>query len=259
LESAKNQKLYLDPPDPETSFQPFVVRNEGAEGAEISEGFKTEEFKTEERNVVFSSFEMPSNFLSLVNSDPQLQGQLEDIVNARVEERINVLKEEARLAAQADGRAIGIEQGREEGLREVQANCERLSEIAGKMLERKAEVLKDHEALWCRAFSHLLKRFLIPRHGDIVADVNRWLETSLENFSTVHKLKLYLSTEDFELLRTFMRPDYNSRVELVKDSTMKNGEVHCETDAGGIFFSPQKEAEKLDELIQHFVTLRERE
>jgi flagellar biosynthesis/type III secretory pathway protein FliH len=255
LESAKHQKLSLDIADPETGFQPFVLKT-GDVTALSTEATKEGENKNFVPSILVrgsSSFGLPTNFWDVINSDVELKRQLDEVVMRRAEENLIPLREETRKIAEAEGLKIGIQRGMELGVAELKHHIEQLNVIAAKILEEKEAILRDHEAHWCKAFLHLLKRFIVPRNEDIVVEIRRWLESSLENFSTVHKLKLHLSPGDYEMVTRFSNQRDNNRFEIIKDTNVQPGEVHCETDAGGIFFSPNKEAERLDELVEHFV------
>jgi flagellar biosynthesis/type III secretory pathway protein FliH len=253
LASATKQTLSLNDPDPKTGFQSVVI---GKSTENRGDSFVPQGSTTATTEITKPQFGFPSNFWEMISSDVQLKNQISEMIEKRAEERALEINRLTRAEIEAKGFAEGHVRGVAQGFSEVEAALNRINGIAEQILREKETVLHDHEKQWNRAFSHLLKRFMVPQPGKIAAEIQRWLTESLENFPNQHKVCVNLSSEDFAVV-TKLAGDLalsfpGKAWELVEDSTLAPGEVHCETDVGGLFFSPSREAEKLDGLIEHF-------
>jgi len=127
-----------------------------------------------------------------------------------------------------------------------------LTEICERVLREKENLLHSHEELWCRAFTHLLRRFLVPYEQVSAETLRRWLEESLIEFPKEAKVTIHVSERDCDSFSLILGPSANEPWRFVKDSMLKAGEVACECEAGGLIFSPGAEIDRLDAWIDTF-------
>ena len=200
-----------------------------------------------------SRFEFGSTFWDALNGDPTFKENLEHIIEKRVEGRI--AKEAERVLAEVKRK--GYEEGLQEGLAASVSAYEgiknMLSRLTEQMLSEREKLLHQHEKLWCEAFLHLLKRFLVPKSGEIVACIREWIVDSIKEYSTKGKIKIRLSPGVSGLVSQVMSPTPEDRWKIIPDKTLNENEISCEViDGGGIFHSQSHELKELEKRIHEF-------
>lgn len=244
MESETSQKLFLEEPDPVTGFQCAVPKVEG--------NAKAENTFVPLQASGGTDFGLPKNFWNLLSTDPGLLSEfnqlIESKVSERVEEKSRKIAEEVAAAAKQDG----LKQGLEEAKTLLETEKKRIDSFCEELLKQKVAVLREHEAMWSEAFAHLLRRFLVPNAAEKSELLQKWLSESVERFSSTKKVRVYFSPVDLGLLQQNSPMRLEERWEYLADPNLKPGEIHCECDAGGIFFSPDDQMESLEKLITQF-------
>lgn len=245
MESAKTQKLSLNEAD-ESGFQgyslePLTIAQSEARPFRLLEGGKAT-----------PSFGLPETFWEWVKHDPEVSHQMQVHIDAQVEAEIAKRSHIAFEAARQKGEAEGVRLGREEAKREVDAQLTHLTEVVTAILKEKQKILFDHEDIWIAALGHLLKRFLVSGRELALAEIDKWLKEGLVNFEKTGKIRLHLSENDHRKLESILHQLPKANWELVRDLGLKDGEVHCETSAGGIYFSTDEELSRLFAVIDRY-------
>lgn len=197
-------------------------------------------------------FSLSSDLLGVLSSDPGLKEQWDSMVDERVRTRLAEEQAGYRAALEEEARKEGLKRGLDEARQQVEQVMQSMENIARELLIRKETILHAHEKQWCEALSHLLHRFLVPRSDALQAGVKRWLEESLTGFSGNHAIRVHVSPMEYDRLASGLGEVAGRPVELVRDATLSEGQIHCECDGGGIFFSPADEAQRLEAWLQEF-------
>ena len=184
--------------------------------------------------------------------DPILKEDLDRMVEKRVMERLSKSLEQERSTIFLKAKEEAHEEGVQQAKQELQKVLHTLNAISTSLVDDKEKILRSHEAIWCRAMDHLLRRFLVP-HAQVVSDTfRRWLDESMGGFPQNIKVRIHLAPLEFKSISSILGDLMQSRWELVKDDSVPIGEIYCECDAGGIFFSPTVELGRLDSWIDEF-------
>lgn len=193
-------------------------------------------------------FTVPGIFLEALWSDAAFREQWDEVIQKRVEEKFAAEQEELRAKTIADARAEGIAQGLEESRALVAEIDERLKHVCERVLEEKEALLHAHEKMWCDAMLHLLRRFLVRRPEEVVSVLQAWMDDSLRGFPQKARIRIYLSESDNQQVQRAMsfRLDKGGNHEFTVDRNLSAGEIRCECDGGGIFFSPSQELTDLE-------------
>ncbi len=197
-------------------------------------------------------FENADAFWKAVEEDPFLRAGWEKQINARIAQKLKVDHgaECEKIFEQA--KQAGHEAGREEAKTELAEAKARLNEICESVWAQKAEILVDHEAHWAKAFSHLCERLMLPRGREQAAVVTTWVKENVERVRAKGKVQILVAEADFALLESSLMSSGESRWTVKADPTLKPGEVRCNTNAGGFFFSPENELKRLEGMIERF-------
>jgi len=241
----KKTKLFLEPPDPASGFQAYVF-----------EGLNThvETPPVVEASTPESSFGLPDAFWQWMESDSELRRQFDRMIGERVaqglEKRFLALKDQVEKEAHQEG----FQKGMAEAAERVQATETKLTTICDEVLRQKSKLMHDHENRWAQAFSHLLRRFLVPGRELALETLRSWLTESLTSFGQTGRVRIHLSAEDYQRLRESLTSIAEKNWEFAADATLNPGEVHCECDGGGILFSEGSELQRLESWIERFGT-----
>ena len=249
LVSAKTQKLFLKEPA-QDGFRDYALTepSQVSGGGESIRPFQGPAEKSEK----VQSFGLPEVFWNWVKDDPEVNAQLETLIEARVSERLGVKEAAALAEAREKGHQEGLNLGREEARQELQEKSEQLSRACDAVLKEKVSILKDHEESWGQALAHLLKRFLVPNRDLALTDIDTWIREGLTNFERTGKIRLHLCEEDHRKLESILHQMPKANWELVKDLDLKPGEVRCDSSAGGILFSSKEEMERVFGIIERY-------
>jgi flagellar biosynthesis/type III secretory pathway protein FliH len=232
-----NRKLSLSPPDPSTGFQEWIVLDPVS-----GETMPPEEPPKEE-------FGLPAPFWDWLSADSELRRDFDVMIEtkakARLEEKFASLKAEVELKAREEGHLEGMKQANE-SLHEA---LQRIEQVCAAVLKDKESLLRAHESDWCRAFSHLLKRFLVPNDERIVRNIEGWLTEGLSQFAESARIKIFLAESDWDHLAPALDSLGKQKWEILKDGALAVGEIRCECEGGGVFFSSQEELQKLESWI----------
>lgn len=246
--SVKTQKLFLKEPAKD-GFRDYSTTEQVASS---SGGESIRPFQVSLAGTQVQSFGLPEVFWNWVKDDPEVNAQLENLIEARVADRLQAREAAALEKAREQGHQEGLVQGREEAKSELLQQTAELSNACQAVLRDKVEILKDHEESWGAAFGHLLKRFLVPNRDLALTDIDTWIREGLTNFEKTGKIRLHLCEEDHRKLESILHQMPKANWELVKDLDLKPGEVRCDSSSGGILFSSREEMERVFAMIDRY-------
>ena len=252
MDSEKNQKLFLDMPDPASGFQEYSVKSESGEVSGVS----MPSFPPEQSEATTNAgFGLPDRFWDWLSADAVLKTQFEKMIETKVSERVDSKLGELKEVAAKEAHAEGFKKGLEEGRSMLKHAGDHLNDLCKEVLKEKESLLRDHEGRWAGAFSHVLKRFLVSKRELAIEGIQSWLVESLGAFEQNAKVNIYLSPGDYVRLSSPVgNPEAGQKWTIVRDESLKEGEVHCECDGGGIFFSSKEQMAKLEMWIDRFTS-----
>ncbi|MSP19063.1 MAG: hypothetical protein EXR74_05785 [Bdellovibrionales bacterium] len=202
-------------------------------------------------------FTLPSIFWDSFNSDKELAREIEKVVVQEVEKRVRVTVEnrlnEAAPIYRAERQQEGYEAGKVQAEQEYSQLKEELkNEVKSQIdsfISEKQALLQSHQPIWLEAMSVLMKKFIVKNAGQIEAGIQNWLQTQVVNFSSDAKLLLIVPESQYVRLEKLGFLPLAQEFEFVKDCSLKPGEFKVECSAGGVFFSSEKEMEKLEQML----------
>ncbi len=231
MDSAKNKKLFPD-------FAEVAVSSE-------IPGHATGNFGIPKSQ----RFELPSGFWHRIESDPDLKAEWD----ARVEKRAReIFESEAAVEKKAvfeAARQEGIAQGMREGAAQAIESCRKLEALAESVLGERESLLRSHEAIWCRAFSHLARRFLIPVSAERMAGLHAWLEDAIGDLSRQAKIRVCVSPKVHQEVKSIVGETGTAHWEWIEDRSISDMDFRVELTGGGVFFSPADEWKKFEEKL----------
>lgn len=220
-------------------------------------------------------FVLASKVWEMIQSDKEFAAELDKVIAIEVEKRI-VSVEKARLAAcevtiaqrmvekENEGFEVGlkraeieVEKAKAELIKEVEIVKLDLRQQIQNVISEKQRILDEHQRVWLKALSTILKKFLVQNAGRIEAGIHHWLETQVSNFSAVEKLNIFVPEAEYLRLEKMAFSKNFSEFEILKDSKLNSGEFRIESKSGGVFFSAEQEMKKLDDLLVEMGCLEE--
>ncbi len=250
MESEKIQKLFLEEPDPETGFQGLVLTPSDEEMATTVEAV---DYSATSHNGS-DGFGLPDAFWGWMSADAGLRREFDKMIDARVAERLVERFETLKEQISKEAEAAGLQKGLEQSALQVAEMTSKLDKVCEQVIAEKTQVLKAHERTWMKAFSHLLRRFLVHRVAFASEEIERWLNESIGAFDSNGKIQIHVASSDFKHLSEALKSLDGKRWEIIQDGTLKPGELHCACEDGGVLFSSETELKKLDEWIERFST-----
>lgn len=230
MDSAKNKKSFPD-------FAEASVHSEGRHEAFADFGSPKSQ-----------RFELPSGFWNRIESDPDLKAEWD----ARVEKRAReIFDSEAAVEKQAifeAARQEGIAQGLREGAALAGESCRKLESLAESILGEKEAMLRAHEVIWCRAFSHLARRFLIPLSAERLTGLRTWLEDAIGDLGRQAKIRVCVSPKVHQEVKSVVG-EGAAHWEWIEDRALRDSDFRVELTGGGVFFSPEAEWKKFEEKL----------
>ncbi len=202
------------------------------------------------------AFKVADALWTTLTTDPLLKGELDRLIDARVgsEIRARVQAGEAALRQQTveEAREIGLAEARAQTQLEAQALRVEVESVCRSVVELSQRQLNDHEALWIRSLSLLMKRFLVPNDAGIVTRIQRWLKESIEELVDRGEVRVFLSPVQFGRLSASLDSTGEGWA-WQADAALADGELRCETNRGGVIFSPGEQWDRLEKVVQEIV------
>ena len=203
-------------------------------------------------------FSLSDDFWKTVDRDPLIREELEQMISTRLEKRLlddtaeerKTLREQARQDGFTEGCRLGVEEGRALELQRIRKTEIHLNTICDQLVREKEFLLRNHEEAWCRALDRLVRHFLIPRSELVLPAVEKWLAEQLEPFSREAKIKIHVSPEDYRRLRDLVNLGAQRRWTLAEDPLLAEGDIRCECDQGGVFFSQAEQMKNLSGILE---------
>jgi len=248
LDSEKIQKLSLDTPDPVTGFQALVLENSDSPQASMP----APKVMADSTVVAGGSFGLPGDFWKWIAADIGLKREFDKMIDARVAERVVERFETFKAEVAKEAEAVGFKKGLEQSGVRIGEATSKLEQICAEVVLAKTSLLNEHEGQWMRAFSHMLRRFLVHRSSLASEEIERWLQDSIAAFETKGAVKIFLSTRDYRHLAKVIETLQGSRWKIEEDKTLQDGELHCACEDGGVLFSSEEEMKKLEVWIERF-------
>ena len=194
-------------------------------------------------------FTVPGLFLEALWGDAAFREQWDQVIEDRVQKRFASEHEELRAQATAVATELGIQLVMKAAGEKVAAAETKLAQVSQQLMVEKEALLHSHERAWCNAMLHVLRRFLIRRPEELVSVLQAWIDDCLKGFSQNAKVRIYLSEDDHAALSQALsfRPERSAaNHDFAVDRNLSTGELRCECDGGGIFFSPNQELSELE-------------
>jgi flagellar biosynthesis/type III secretory pathway protein FliH len=192
-------------------------------------------------------FHLPGQLLQVLWSDPSFSEQWEEVIEQRVRERYERDQTQLREQTVAAARAEGLKQGIEQGKALLDETCQRLETVVRRVLFEKESLLRSHERVWAEGMLHLLKRFLVPRPEELMSVISAWLDDCLRAFTQKGNVRILLCPSDYSALVQGLsfRVHPPTIYQFGSDESLAPGDIRCECDGGGAFFSPSQELSEL--------------
>ena len=236
MEPQKNKTSSRSQADSTEDFIPFVAPKVTES---ISEG-KPQAFVPSEA------------FMAALRSDPLIRKEIEKWMESQLQKRLERELEGHRVEVAQVAQKEGFQKGFDEGKQAAVRAASDFEGLARQLNEEKVRLMTSHEAHWARAMGHLLRRFLVPRDGEIVKVLGDWMTELVADYSQRGRLVVYLASADFTRLKDITQPS-GKPWELREDSTLAPGDLRCECEGMGIILNTEAELARLDQLItQHF-------
>jgi hypothetical protein len=224
-------KLSHKEKDPQSGFQSYQF-----EGAKKEPQIRKEEPK---------KFELDEKFWQSLYSDPNIRKQLDFLIQKKVEERLSDELVTLKAKTIEEAKKQALEEAKKESEAKSQQTLLALETVAKELLEQKNTLLNAHAREWSDALSMLLKKFLVPNRKTSMEAIEEWLMTFLGEFANKGKIKIFLP-EHFLDVKNFTQ---TKNIILEEKRDLNEGEILCEVEGGGIFFSTQEELKKLEDKI----------
>lgn len=226
-------------------FQPFNpegVRESGFEGA-----------YSEPKD---SAFQVTEALWTTIQSDAVLKANLDRLIDERVgteiRARVQAGERELREATIREARETGLAEARAEARRESTHLRAEMDSVCQKVIEAGRAQLNLHEPIWVRALSLLLKRFLVPNDAEVVVRLQKWMRESLEGLTNQAEVRVFLPPAQYERLADTLGASGKGWI-WKSDPSLAEGDVRCETEMGGVIFSPGEQAARLERIVEEIV------
>lgn len=201
-------------------------------------------------------FRMGEELWTTLLTDASLRAELDRLVDERIgaeiERRVGVGEQEWRQRAHEEARAEGLAEARSQAAREAQMLRGEVAAVCAEIRSAGSARLNQHEPVWMRALGTLLRRFLVARPEESADRIRSWLRESLEGLESSAEIRVYVSPASFERLTGNLGEGSGWR--WIADANLKEGEIRCETETGGVLFSPGEQADRLERLLTELIT-----
>ena len=213
-------------------------------------------------------FSSAGQFWKLIQGDPELSREFEQLINEKVNTRVETQKRELLSQMQDEGREIarlskekghqeGFEFGRREGdakgfeekKESMEQQIDRISQAINYIVSEKDRLLRSHEQSWLEALEYILVHCLVPRAPEIIKAVHGWMSNELAEFGNSKCITLAVSPAQFSDYQTALAAYKENRFTLRIDDQLALGDLRVEMDNGGMQFSDHDSLERLREII----------
>ena len=177
----------------------------------------------------------------------EIENRVQQGIRERIERENAAVKQGIMEAAKEEGFQQGLRAGLEEERGRLKEATRQLNISCQMVLNEQKNILSAHEKQWCRALAYILKRFMVASADRPIAEIRRWLSDSVDCSFLNSKVKIFLPTRDYEVLRQSEATGNDAKFQLVADDTLAEGEIRCESDMGGVIFAPFEQVTGLEE------------
>lgn len=218
------------------------------------------------------SFVFHDNFWDELLDDPMVRARMEAEIHKeidtrwqqlltaeldKIEQTRKAVVEDAYRQANQQGMKNGFDKGHEEGLKKALLTGRALIDEASAVLKNmcndiareRTTVLRGHEKKWCEALNHVAKRFLVWRPEDFVERLRLWLSQSVGDVVSRHRIRVFVSESTLKSLKAVEVSVNQGEYDIAVDSNLVGGQIRCEWDGAGVFFSPEDEFGKLSAFV----------
>lgn len=193
-------------------------------------------------------FRADESFWKALYEDASFRKQLDAMIEKRVLERMELEVQPFRDRGVKEGYQAGFQSGMETGQAILKEQMARVESICAGLLEEKSKILSSHTKGWLRAFSHLLKRFLVPDAKIKAEALTEWVQESLKDFESKSKIKIRIGNKSFETINAEALGV--THASIVYDPSLNADQILVDVDGGGLIFSAQEEFAKLEEKLK---------
>ncbi len=229
-------------PDIFQPFNPEAVKDTGFEGS-----------YSEPKD---SAFQVTEALWTTIQGDAVLKRNLDRLIDERVgteiRARVQAGERELREATIKEARETGLAEARAEARAESGQLRSEMEIVCQKVIEAGLGQLNAHEVIWVRSLSLLLKRFLVPNDSQIVPRLQKWMRESLEGLSDHAEVRVFLPPAQYERLADTLGASGKGWIWKC-DPALNEGDVRCETEMGGVIFSPGEQAARLERIVEEIV------
>jgi len=262
LALVKNQIWSPDLINRSGGFQPFH-----SSGLSEVTPQREEESSVKTESSVFQI--LPESVEKLLN-EPSVHARMEQLIQERVSNALGKILKSFNWAEEKVGSlnlenlgaqecALKIEEIERSLEKEWKKKFEDLEEQRQKMecvLEaaitdwksKRDSLLIVHEKEWRQTLIYLLERFQRKAPSFSEEALDSWLKMVVEDFSSENPVSIYLASEDFQRVQNGNRPT-KAQWTFFEDKNLKAGQVRVEANNAGIIFDPDKNLQKLCDLV----------
>jgi flagellar biosynthesis/type III secretory pathway protein FliH len=199
------------------------------------------------------AFQVADALWATLTTDPLLKVELDRLVEERIgseiRARVAAGEKELREKITLEAREAGLLEAKAQAAASADALRTELDAICRQVLDASKSRTERHETVWIQALSLLLKRFLVPNDAQVVERIQRWLRESLEDVAKGAAVDVFLSPEQYQRLSAGLGKS-GPHWKWHSDPSLNEGEIRCETDQGGVVFSPGEQWERLDRIVR---------
>ncbi len=225
-----------------------------AENPEFHAVFFTPEGKTStlqgSYNPASQGFDMQGEIWEAMLVDPSLRTRLDEWVEKKSSEKIEAALKELGTSVEEQARKTGFELGRTQAVAEAVENEDRLKIICEELISQTSQILHNHEKIWIEALHRVLHSFLVDAPKASAEMIEKWVEGQRQEFFRQGKVVIYVSPEDFGGSLPFSEA---GKWEWRLDTSLKAREIRAEAEGSGIFFSPDQQWKRLEEMMDRAI------
>jgi hypothetical protein len=216
-----------------------------------------------------SGFQVSPEYLRDLMVDPHVKKHVESIVEERTKRALLKILHKYDWVGQS---AVGPEELETYSLPELESQLQRLeagladrwkkelddteqrksaSEKAWeKILEewtcRRDSLLRAHEKEWCRTLGYIIQKVHLKNSQKTLLDIESWMNQNMSEFLDRERVIIYLSRQDYELLKTEAGEGALTRKwSLMEDPQLEIGQIRFEAGNAGVIFDEKKNLERV--------------
>ena len=111
---------------------------------------------------------------------------------------------------------------------------------------RRDSLLRAHEKEWCKTLGYIIQKVHLKNSQKTLSDIEKWLNQNMSEFLDKERVIIYLSHQDYELLKTEAGESSLTRKwSLMEDPQLEIGQIRFEAGNAGVIFDEKKNLERV--------------